>query len=174
MDQTGELERLIGPVVTGLGYELVRLMVKSGRQATLQIMVERADRRAMLVDDCARVSREISVLLDTADPIEGEYTLEVSSPGIDRPLMNRADYERFAGHEVRLEIEPPIDDRKRFQGTIAAIEGDDVRLATPTGEVLLPFSSIQRAKLVLTDRLISAALKEAGPAEESEAASHAA
>lgn len=174
MDQTGELERLIGPVVTGLGYELVRILVKSGGQATLQIMAERVDRRAMRVEDCAMLSRRISELLDQADPIVGDYTLEVSSPGIDRPLMSRADYERFVGHVAKLEIEPPQDGRKRFQGTILAIEGDAVRLEAQTGDIVLPFSSIQRGKLVLTDRLIAASLKEEGTAHYPEAADDAA
>ena len=174
MEQIGELERLIEPAVTGLGYELVRVQITGGREATLQIMAERQDRRAMLVDDCARISREISALLDQADPIAGAYTLEVSSPGIDRPLMKRADYERFAGHEARLEVDPPVESRKRFHGTLLAVEGDDLRLETDAGEVLLPLASIHRAKLVLTDRLIAQATKEAGTKDHSQAAEDAA
>jgi ribosome maturation factor RimP len=174
MEQTGELERLIEPAVTGLGYELVRVQVKGGRQTTLQIMAERQDRRAMLVDDCARLSREISALLDQADPIAGAYTLEVSSPGIDRPLMKPADYQRFAGHEARLEVDPPVEARKRLHGTLVAVEGDDLRLATDAGEIRVPLASIQRAKLVLTDRLIALAMKEAGDRDHSQAAEDAA
>ena len=161
MEQTAQIERLIGPVVAGLGYELVRVQMTGGaRQPTLQIMAERQDRRAMLVDDCARLSREISAVLDAADPISDAYMLEVSSPGIDRPLMKRADYERFAGHEARIEIDPPIDGRKRFHGTIRAVDGDAVRLTVEESEVSVPLSAIRRAKLVLTDRLIAEAMKE--------------
>jgi len=175
MEQTGELERLIAPAVTGLGYELVRVQMQGGsRQATLQVMAERQDRRAMQVDDCARLSREISALLDTADPIAGAYTLEVSSPGIDRPLVKAADYERFAGHEARLEADPPIEGRKRFHGTLAGVEGDRVRLETENGEIALPLASIRRAKLVLTDRLIAEATEDAGGERISQAADDAA
>ncbi|HLG88629.1 MAG TPA: ribosome maturation factor RimP [Alphaproteobacteria bacterium] len=161
MEQTAQIERLIGPTVAGLGYELVRVQMTGGaKRPTLQVMAERRDRRAMLVDDCARLSREISAVLDAADPISDAYLLEVSSPGIDRPLVKPADYERFAGHEVRIEIDPPIDGRKRFHGTIRAIEDDAVKLAVEESEVRLPLSSIRRAKLVLTDRLIAEAMKE--------------
>jgi len=175
MEQISALERLVEPAVTGLGYELVRVQVKGGKRTTLQIMAERRDGRAMLVEDCARLSREISALLETADPIAGDYDLEVSSPGIDRPLMKREDYARFAGHEAKLEVDPPIEGRKRFQGAIAAIEGDDVRLEMQNGvTVSLPFASIQRAKLVLTDRLIAAALKDGAATEYQPAADDAA
>jgi ribosome maturation factor RimP len=165
MNQPGALERLIEPAIIGLGYELVRVQVKGGRRTTVQIMAERGDRRAMKVEDCVRLSREISTLLEAADPIAEDYDLEVSSPGIDRPLMKREDYERFIGHEAKLEIEPPIEGRKRFQGTIASVEGEDVRFEVQNGAVMLPFASIQRAKLVLTDRLIAAALKEEAAAD---------
>src|SRR3569623_481455 len=106
------IAQLIAPIVDELGYELVRVQIQGGsRHATLQIMAERRDRKAMIVDDCARLSRAISNLLDEADPIDGEYTLEVSSPGIDRPLMKRADYARFQGHEAKVEMAAPIDGR---------------------------------------------------------------
>src|SRR6185437_12173430 len=112
--------------------------------------------KAMIVDDCARLSRAISALLDEADPIDGEYTLEVSSPGIDRPLMKRADYERFLGHEAKVETDQPIDGRKRFQGTIAGLEGDMVMLESAGTVFPLPLAQVKNAKLILTDRLIAA------------------
>lgn len=171
MDQIGEIERLIAPVADTLGYELVRVQVNSGRHATLQIMAERRDRRPMVVDDCAALSRAISEVLDAADPIGGAYDLEVSSPGIDRPLMKPADYERFVGHEAKLEIDPPIDGRKRFQGEIAGISGDSVALKAADGPVTLPLASVRRAKLVLTDRLIANALHEQEAAARAASAS---
>ena len=174
MDQSEGVGRLIEPAVGALGYELVRVQMNGGRQATLQIMVERQDRRPMLVEDCVKVSREISALLDAANPIAEDYELEVSSPGIDRPLVKKADYERFAGHEVRVEIEAPIDGRKRFHGTIAAMDGETVRIDTEEGAVSLPIAAIRKAKLVLTDRLIAAARVEVGTIDDAEASDAAA
>jgi ribosome maturation factor RimP len=152
-----KIEKLIGPIVDELGYELVRVQMQGGaRRATLQIMAERRDRSAMLVEDCARLSRAISAVLDEADPITEEYLLEVSSPGIDRPLMKRGDYERFLGHDVKLETTMPVDGRKRFQGAMTAIEGYNLLLNSESGAVSLPLASIKSAKLILTDRLIAA------------------
>ncbi|MDB5396140.1 MAG: rimP [Rhodospirillales bacterium] len=156
-----KIEKLIGPIVDELGYELVRVQMQGGaRRATLQIMAERRDRTAMLVEDCARLSRAISAVLDEADPITEEYLLEVSSPGIDRPLMKRADYERFLGHDVKLEMTMPVDGRKRFQGAMIAIEGYNLLLNSESGAVSLPLASIKSAKLILTDRLIAAVENE--------------
>jgi ribosome maturation factor RimP len=155
------IAQLIAPIVDELGYELVRVQIQGGaRHATLQVMAERRDRRAMVVEDCARLSRAISVLLDEADPIDGEYSLEVSSPGIDRPLMKRADYERFMGHEAKLEMTAPVDGRKRFQGTISALDGDTVMLESAGTLFPLPLTEVKSAKLILTDRLIQAAEDE--------------
>jgi ribosome maturation factor RimP len=160
MDQSKDIERLIAPCVDELGYELVRVQLQGGRKTTLQIMAERRDRRAMMVEDCARISRAISVHLDENDPIASEYTLEVSSPGIDRPLMKIDDYIRFSGHEAKLELETPAQGRKRLQGVIAAAGNGiiSVELATETIEV--PFDAIRQAKLILTDRLIDAVQNE--------------
>jgi len=159
------IAQLIAPVVDELGYELVRVQMQGGaRHATLQIMAERQDRKSMVVDDCARLSRAISNLLDEADPIDGEYTLEVSSPGIDRPLMKRADYERFLGHEAKVEMETAIDGRKRFQGTIAGLDGDAVMLDCAGTVFPLPLVQVKSAKLILTDRLIRAVEDESAAA----------
>jgi ribosome maturation factor RimP len=149
------IETLIAPIADQLGYELVRVQLRGGSRATLQVMAERRDRQAMKVEDCARLSREISPVLDAADPIEAEYVLEVSSPGIDRPLVKPADYARFVGHEAKLELDAPVDGRKRFQGEIGEVAEDVVTLAVEGGAVNLPFAQIRRAKLILTDRLIA-------------------
>ncbi len=173
LDLVDTIEALIAPVADELGYELVRVQMQGGaRRATLQIMAERRDRAAMIVDDCARLSRAVSALLDETDPIQGEYLLEVSSPGIDRPLMKRADYDRFIGHEAKVEVDPPVDGRKRFHGTILATGEDALSLDCEGASVSVPFRAIRKAKLVLTDRLIAAVQEEnaAAAAKSGEAA----
>ena len=142
-----------------MGYRLVRVMVMGGRRAVLQIMAERHDDQPMTVDDCADISRSVSALLDVADPIADAYVLEVSSPGIDRPLVRPEDYDRFAGFEARIDLAAPVAGRKRFRGRLlgrAADAADHIRLAAETGEVTLPLNTITRAKLVLTDDLLAA------------------
>ncbi|HET7594603.1 MAG TPA: ribosome maturation factor RimP [Stellaceae bacterium] len=153
---TGKIEAIIAPSLEAMGYRVVRIAVTGGRRATLQIMAERADDAAMTVDDCADISRTVSALLDVADPIDSAYFLEVSSPGIDRPLVKREDFTRFAGHEARVELNTPVDGRKRFRGRLEGIDGDRVQLVVDGAPVALPFPAITRAKLVLTDELIAA------------------
>ncbi len=148
---------LIEPSLKAMGYDLVRVQVDGKRQARLQVMAERSDGSGMGVEDCAQVSRQISAILDVEDPIESAYTLEVSSPGIDRPLMKPADYARFAGHVAKVELKYARDNRRRFTGTIKALEGEAVVLDTEEGSVSLPLSEIERAKLVLTDALLKSA-----------------
>lgn len=160
LDQVQRIEKLIEPTLSDMGYELVRIRSTGGRRPTLQIMAERIDRAGMTVDDCAEISRAVSVLLDVDDPIDGAYELEVSSPGIDRPLMKAADYERFAGFEARVETDFAIDGQRRFRGRLLGLEADNVRLVLPEGEKAIPFSAIRKAKLVLTDELIAAAEAE--------------
>ena len=155
-DKAAAVERLIAPSLTAAGYEIVRVAFVGGPNGALQIMIERGDRHALTVDDCADVSRTVSALLDVEDAIAGPYTLEVSSPGIDRPLTRPEDFTRFAGFEAKLETRAPIDGRKRFRGRLLGLEGDRVRIATLEGESLLPLQELQRAKLVLTDELIAA------------------
>lgn len=150
------IEALISPSLEAMGYRVVRVAFTGGRRATLQVMVERTDEAAMTVEDCASVSRNLSALLDVADPIASSYLLEVSSPGIDRPLVRRGDYERFAGFEAKLELSAPREGRRRFRGRLLGLDGDDVKLELSGETVLLPLSAIARAKLVLTDELISA------------------
>jgi ribosome maturation factor RimP len=160
VDRTRQIADLIEPTLNEMGFELVRVLVAGGQRPTLQIMVERADLAPMTVEHCAEASRAISALLDVADPIAGAYRLEVSSPGIDRPLVKRADYERFAGLEARLETELPIDGRRRFRGRLVGLADDQVRLALPEGEQAIPLDTIKKAKLVLTDELLAAARVE--------------
>jgi ribosome maturation factor RimP len=152
------LERLIEPEVKHLGYDLVRVvMIGGGSDPTLQVMAERPDTRQLNIDDCERISRRLSDKLDLCDPIEGSYRLEVSSPGIDRPLTRLKDYADWAGHEARITLAEPRDGRRQFSGTLEGVAGDDVKLTDKTGEAhVLPFSEISSAKLVLTDKLIQA------------------
>lgn len=156
------LDALLSPAVEAAGYRLVRLRLMGGKRKTLQVMAERPD-GGMDVDDCAGLSRRLSEVLEAADPMTEEYVLEVSSPGIDRPLTGAGDFERFAGHEARVEVKQPIDGRRRFKGTIAGLQNGEVVMET-AGEqgpqrVLLPLSGIADAKLILTDRLIQETLK---------------
>jgi ribosome maturation factor RimP len=160
VDRIRQITELIEPTLNEMGFELVRVLVGGGQRPTLQIMVERRDEAPITVEHCAEVSHAISALLDVADPIAGAYRLEVTSPGIDRPLVRPADYERFAGLEARLETELPIDGRRRFRGRLAGLSGADVRLALPEGERMIPLDAIRKAKLVLTDELLAAARAE--------------
>jgi ribosome maturation factor RimP len=156
------LDTLIAPAVEAAGYRLVRLRVKGVNRKTLQVMAERPDGH-MDVDDCAALSRALSEVLESADPISDEYVLEVSSPGIDRPLTAESDFARFAGHEARVELTQGIDGRKRFKGLLMGLDGHDVLIELSdegeTRRVRLPASDIAEAKLVLTDHLIRESLK---------------
>jgi ribosome maturation factor RimP len=152
------LGSMIEPTLESMGYALVRVALVGGAsRPTLQVMVERSDGAAMSVDDCSDISDAVSAILDVEDPISGAYVLEVSSPGIDRPLVKRADFERFAGFEAKLETAQPVDGRKRFRGRVLGTNADRVRVRLDTGEELeLPLDGIAKAKLVLTDELIAA------------------
>ncbi len=159
LDIAAAVERLIAPSLAAMGYDLVRVATMGGHRPVLQVMIERLDQQGLNVDDCAEASRAISALLDVEDPIVGSYTLEVSSPGIDRPLVRPADFARFAGFEAKLETRAPVGGRKRFRGRLLGLEGDQVKIATPEGESSLPVGEVQRAKLVLTEELIAATAK---------------
>lgn len=161
------IEATIAPAMEAAGYRVVRIVFTGiGRRATLQIMAERIDEQAITVDDCAQVSHTVSALLDVADPIAASYMLEISSPGLDRPLVKRQDFERYAGHEAKVETREPIDGRKRFRGRLAGLIGDEVALETDGTVLRLPFGSVTRAKLVLTDELIAAGRHLAAPATD--------
>ena len=152
------LDAIIAPIVADLGYDLVRIQL-SGKPGdlTLQVMAEDPATGQLTLAQCAEISRALDLPLDEADPIEGEYALEVSSPGIDRPLTRRSDWDRWQGHEVRLKLDPAVDGRVRAHGVIAALEDDKVRLDIKSvGPILLPLTAIASAKLVLTPKLIKA------------------
>jgi ribosome maturation factor RimP len=148
------IEDIVSPTVVGMGYELVRVAMSRGG-GTLQVMIEPADGRPMDVEDCATLSRALSAVLDVEDPIPSAYTLEVSSPGIDRPLTREKDYIRWAGHLARVETTQPIEGRRRFKGTLLGLENGTVRIRLDDGkEADVPLSQISRAKLELTDALL--------------------
>jgi len=152
------------PLLESLGYRLVRVRVSGFAGCTVQIMAERPD-GTMTIDDCEIISRALSPVLDVEDPISRAYRLEISSPGIDRPLVRRSDFDRFAGHVVKVEMAVPIDGRKRFRGVLLGVEGDSARIRRddlPTGEaadVLLAIEDMAEARLVLTDALVAESLK---------------
>jgi ribosome maturation factor RimP len=154
--------KLIEPEVEALGFDLVRVAMTGGRSdPTLQIMAERRDTRQLSLDDCQAISRRLSELLDAMetegrDPIEGAYRLEVSSPGIDRPLTRKADFADWAGHEARIRLGETLEGAKQLSGVIDGIDGNIVSIATPKGVREVPFESIASAKLLLTDKLITA------------------
>ena len=161
---------IASPVLQQLGYRLVRVRVSGEAGCTVQIMAERPD-GSMQIDDCEVISRALSPVLDVADPIERAYRLEISSPGIDRPLVRRSDFERHSGHLAKIEMAVARDGRKRFRGIITGIEGDAVGLHrddAPEGEaadVLLALNDIAEARLVLTDELIAESMRRGKAAE---------
>jgi ribosome maturation factor RimP len=159
------IAHIVEPVIAGLGYRLVRVKLSAMNGATLQIMAEKPD-GSMTVEDCEILSRDISPALDVEDPIERAYNLEVSSPGIDRPLVRRTDFERWSGHEAKIELARLLDGRKRFRGRLAGVDGDDIVLtvsrdgAAPE-RVALPIADLAEARLVLNDDLIRESLARA-------------
>jgi len=161
-----------GPVLEGMGYRLVRIRISGEAGCTVQIMAERPD-GSMQIEDCEAISRALSPVLDVADPIERAYRLEISSPGIDRPLVRRSDFERYTGHLVKIDMAVAHEGRKRFRGKIAGVEGDGVRLirddfkAGDDVEVLLVMEDIGEARLVLTDELVAQSMRR-GKAEARE------
>ena len=151
------IAEIITPALEGLGYELVRVAITGRDRPTVQIMADRADGAAMTVEDCEAISRRLGAVIDVADPMPGDWTLEVSSPGIDRPLTRVKDWNRFAGHLARAELAVPLDGRKRFTGVVLGADAAAGRLRLEDGsEVALPLEHLRRARLVLTDALIDA------------------
>ena len=157
--QLAQVERLIAPSLAAMGYEIVRVRLSGGSRPTLQIMAERTDGAEMTVDGCVDISRAVSASLYGVDPSAGAFGLAGRAPVIDRPLPRRADFARFAGHEVKLEAADAVDGRKRFRGRIVGLEGENVRIAAEDGERVLPVAVIRSAKLVLTDALVAESLK---------------
>jgi ribosome maturation factor RimP len=160
---------LIEPTAAGLGYRIVRVRLSGNRRKRLQIMAERKSDGQMGIDDCGRLSRALSPVFDLEDPIQGEYDLEISSPGIDRPLMRIEDFERFIGFDAKCETAVPVNNQRRWKGIIQAVNGDEITLATEHGEAKLKFSALSDARLVLTDKLIEDDLKRAKAVEAAEA-----
>ncbi|MDB5601085.1 MAG: ribosome maturation factor RimP [Xanthobacteraceae bacterium] len=164
---TGVAARIAGiadPVADGLGLRLVRVRVSGTEGSTVQIMAERPD-GSMGIEDCEALSRALSPVLDVADPIQAAYRLEISSPGLDRPLVRLSDFDRHAGHLIKIEMEVPVDGRKRFKGTLLGTEGDKAKLrrddakAGEPAEILLSIADMSEARLVLTDELIAESLR---------------
>jgi ribosome maturation factor RimP len=158
------------PVLEGLGYRLVRIRISGEAGCTVQIMAEKPD-GTMLIEDCEAVSRALSPVMDVADPIERAYRLEISSPGIDRPLVRRSDFDRHIGHMLKIELLTPQDSRKRYRGLLQGIEGTSVRVtrddarAEQDRDVSVPLDNIAEARLVLTDSLIAESMRRGRDAE---------
>jgi ribosome maturation factor RimP len=159
-----EIAALVEPALTNFGFRLVRVTISGRNGTTVQIMAERPD-GTITVEDCADISRHLSPLLDTHDPISGRYALEISSPGIDRPLVRPSDFAAWAGHEAKIETKQLVAGRRRFRGVLKGLSGGDVRLEVPIDqggpEVSLPIALIGEARLVLTDELIRETLRRA-------------
>ena len=159
--QIQSVESLIAPALADMGYDVVRVKIIGTLPPTLQIMAERRDETGMTVEDCAKISRAVSVLLDVEDPIFGAYTLEVSSPGLGRPLVRPGDYDKFSGLEAKIELLGPLDGRRRFRGVLAGFADNLVTIVTEDGAKALPYADIGDAKLIITDELLAAGSAEA-------------
>ena len=161
METETRIGDILSPTLNLMGYDLVRVQISGSQQKTMQIMAERKDGTGMTVDDCADISREVSAILDVEDPLRGAYDLEVSSPGIDRPLVEPADFDRYAGFDAKIEMVAGIDGRKKFKGQLLGIEQDLVKIRLDEETFKLPVSDIRRAKLLLTEELLEAASQTA-------------
>ncbi|MEM6354854.1 MAG: ribosome maturation factor RimP [Pseudomonadota bacterium] len=162
-----KLAEIVRPTVESMGFGLVRLRLMGGKRTTVQIMAERPD-GTMEIEDCAKLSRAVSAVLDVEDPLEANYVLEVSSPGIDRPLTRLEDFDRWEGFEAKLETEDMIEGRKRFKGILAGIEGSEILIEIDEGTIGLEFDWLSDAKLVLTDDLVAESLRRGGKAGQPE------
>ncbi len=153
----GRIAAIVGPTLGAMGYELVRVAVLGREKPTVQIMADRADGALIAVEDCEAISHTLGAVLDVEDPMPGEWTLEISSAGIDRPLTRAKDWNRFSGHLAKAEVNMPVDGRKRFSGIVLGADRDYGRLRLEDGaEVSLPLADLRKARLVLTDELIKA------------------
>ncbi len=152
-----KIEQLITPTLQAAGYELVRLQIQGAREPVLQIMAERIDAVAMTIDDCTKISHALSPLLEEHDPITSAYRLEVSSPGVDRPLTRPKDFERFAGYVAKIELGVVHEGRKRFTGRLLGLQNQNVQLQDEQQLWLLPLAQVTSAKLVLNEELLAAA-----------------
>ena len=157
MEIEQKIEQEITPSLTDMGYEIVRVSLQGGDIKTIQVMAERLDRKEMTLNDCTQISRTVSALMDVMDPFSGRWTLEVSSPGIDRPLLKPADYERFMGKEAKIETHADLNGRKRFKGRLLKLNDlkNGVVLHVDGDDVELMFDNIHKAKLILTDDILN-------------------
>jgi ribosome maturation factor RimP len=154
-DSASAVHELIEPSIEAMGYRLVRTRLLGGNPQRLEIMAERED-GSMTIDDCATLSETVSAILDVEDPISGQYLLEVSSPGLDRPLTRLDDYDRFKGFLATVKTVRQIEGRRRFRGTIEGLDGETIRFGTDEGEIAVGFEDIESAKLVITDEMLKA------------------
>ena len=152
---------LIEPSLADIGYEVVRVMTIGTDRLTLQIMAERLDEVMMTVEDCASISRTVSAIFDVEDPIAGSFTLEVSSPGLDRPLVKKKDFERYSGLEAKIELHQALNGQRRYRGVLAGYADGIVKIVTENGAMDLPFEKIDKARLIITDDLLAAGSAEA-------------
>ena len=158
LTSASHLEPVFEPVIEKAGFRLVRLRIMGGAAKTLQVMAERPD-GSMDVEGCASLSHVLLDFIEAEDPIEGEYEIEVSSPGIDRPLTRLMDFARWSGHEAKIELQAPIEGRRRFRGLLLGLDGQYVSIRVDNADIKFPFCAIANAKLVLTDRLINEDLR---------------
>lgn len=156
MDLVDRLISIIEPTIDAMGYELVRVQIQGNRRQTVQVMADRKDGAPISVEDCSDISHAVSAVLDVEDPISGAYNLEISSPGIDRPLTRLKDFAAWAGFECKIEAKGIQDGRKRYAGKLLGLDGTDVLALVDGEEFRVPFDAISKAKLVLTDELIAA------------------
>ena len=159
--QTQVIEAMIAPSLGGMCYDVVRGKMIGAARPTLQIMAERLDAGGMTVEDCAAISRAVSAILDVEDPIYSAYTLEVSSPGLDRPLVRPDDFDRFTGLEAKIELRSALDGRRRYRGVLAGCANDVVTIVTEEGAKALPYAESDNAKVIITDELLAAGSVEA-------------
>jgi ribosome maturation factor RimP len=149
-------EEIIEPAALDLGFEVVRVQLSGDHNPRLQIMAEPIEGDIMTVDHCAKISRAVSAILDVDDPIDGAYTLEVSSPGLDRPLVKLRDFARFAGFDARIETTVSVDGRKRFRGRLAGVDGETIMISVDGDDMAIDFADVRRAKLLVTDEMLAA------------------
>lgn len=158
MQNKHPLQDLLEPAISNLGYEVVRILIIGQKNPTLQIMIDRLDGRDITVEDCTTVSRAVSALMDEKDPIKDQYSLEISSPGLDRPLTKIEHFKRFAGYEARVETSVEVNERKRFKGKLLNVDNQDqIHIEMNGTDYAIPFADISKAKLILTDELLQAA-----------------
>ncbi|MDE3060566.1 MAG: ribosome maturation factor RimP [Pseudomonadota bacterium] len=166
MDIVQKITQIIEPSLAAMGYALVQVKLGDGRRKTLSVMAERSDSAGMSIDDCGKISQQVSALLDVDDPIQGAYDLEVCSPGLDRPLTKLEDFIRFTGNEAKIETMLPIGPSRKFRGMIQRVEDDTIILVIPEGEIRIAVGNIRNAKLMMSEALAKAKLKNQKPKKE--------